>query len=109
MRKLRPTLVEMENKQVKKYRFRRWFRSWLYRDEQLVVSDERQMLVTKDESLDSDPMVLKIYRASGGTVVETRKYDRVKDRSHNQLHIITHDQDLGDSIGKIITMESLRG
>jgi len=92
---------------MKKYRFRRWIRNWLNNFDQDVLSEK--LSVSRDERIDTDPMVLKIYRASGGTVVETRKYDRVKDRSHNQLHIITHDQDLGDSIGKIITMESLRG
>jgi len=97
----------MGNKKVKKYRFRNWLRDWLVRFDQ--DSPEPAQLVSRDESIDTDPMHLKIYRANGGTVIETRKYDRLKDRSHNQLHVITHDQDLGESIGKIITMESLRG
>lgn len=61
------------------------------------------------QALDSSPMVLKIYRANGGTVVETTTYDRQKDRHGNQLHIIAHDVDLGEGLAKIITMESLRG
>jgi len=61
------------------------------------------------ETLSTEPMRLSIYRANGGTIVETRQYDRQKDRSQNQLHIVGHDQDLGHSIAKIITMESLRG
>jgi hypothetical protein len=60
-------------------------------------------------SLDSQPMHLKIYRANGGTIVETTTYDRQKDRHGNQLHIISHDTDLGEGLSKIITMESLRG
>ena len=66
-------------------------------------------LSTDCETLSTEPMRLSIYRANGGTIVETRTYDRQKDRSQNQLHIIGHDQDLGHSIAKIITMESLRG
>jgi hypothetical protein len=58
--------------------------------------------------LDSNPMVMKIYRANGGTIVETTTYDRQKDRNQNQLHIIGHDTDLGHGLSKIITMESLR-
>lgn len=61
------------------------------------------------QGLDSQPMHLKIYRANGGTIVETTTYDRQKDRHGNQLHIISHDTDLGEGLSKIITMESLRG
>ena len=61
------------------------------------------------EILSTEPLRLSIYRANGGTVVETRVYDRQKDRSQNQLHIVSHDDDLGRSLAKIITLESLRG
>ena len=69
-------------------------------------------IVSRDgpgETLSTEPMRLSIYRANGGTIVETRVYDRQKDRSMNQLHIVSHDDDLGRSLAKIITMESLRG
>jgi len=66
-------------------------------------------IITEGETLSTEPMRLSIYRANGGTIVETRVYDRQKDRSQNQLHIVGHDDDLGHSIAKIITMESLRG
>lgn len=66
-------------------------------------------VVSSGESLSTEPIRLSIYRANGGMIVETRVYDRQKDRSQNQLHIVGHDQDLGHSIAKIITMESLRG
>jgi hypothetical protein len=65
-------------------------------------------IVAAGETLSTEPMRLSIYRANGGMIVETRVYDRQKDRSQNQLHIVGHDQDLGHSIAKIITMESLR-
>ena len=66
-------------------------------------------ITTEGETLSTEPMRLSIYRANGGMIVETRVYDRQKDRSQNQLHIVSHDEDLGHSIAKIITMESLRG
>ena len=59
--------------------------------------------------LDGEPLRFNIFRANGGTVVQTHIYDRQKDRSFQQLHIVGHDQDLGESLSKIITMESLRG
>jgi len=61
-------------------------------------------------SLEStEPIRFSVYRASGGMVVETRTYDRRKDQSNNQLHIITDDKDLGKELGRIITLEVLRG
>ena len=61
------------------------------------------------KELDGEPLRFNIFRANGGTVVQTYVYDRQKDRSMQQLHIVGHDQDLGESLGKIVTMESLRG
>jgi hypothetical protein len=49
-----------------------------------------------------------VYNANGGRVVETRRYDRQKDRNQTGLYIITSDQDFGHEIDKIITMEALR-
>ena len=49
-----------------------------------------------------------VYNANGGRVVETRRYDRQKDRSSNGLYVITSNQDFGHEIDKIITMELLR-
>ena len=88
-----------------KNRLRRWVNS----DNYAMTISSSKSLAVESESLSTEPMRLSIYRANGGTVVETRIYDRQKDRSQNQLHIIGHDQDLGQSLSKIITMESLRG
>jgi hypothetical protein len=49
-----------------------------------------------------------IYNANGGRIVETRRYDRQKDRSVNGLYVITGEQDFGKEIDKIITMEALK-
>ena len=49
-----------------------------------------------------------MYNANGGRVVETRRYDRQKDRSQTGLYVITSDQEFGHEIDKIITMEALR-
>ena len=88
-------------------------RNWVNSAEDEMVSHRkvnRGLTVSADlEGLNSEPLRLSIYRANGGTVVETRTYDRQKDRNQNQLHIVGHDEDLGRSLAKIITMESLRG
>jgi hypothetical protein len=51
---------------------------------------------------------INVYRASGGTVIETNVYDHVKGREHRGLFVVTDDKDLGQELGKIITMENLR-
>jgi hypothetical protein len=104
------------NKKVKKPGF---IKRWLMKSVKEAVQQERENemvpaklsrnIAVDRQGLDSNPMVMKIYRANGGTIVETTTYDRQKDRSQNQLHIIGHDTDLGEGLSKIITMESLRG
>ena len=88
---------------------KRKIRNWV-NDYENEAKASRATLVSADsESLSSEPLRLSIYRANGGTIVETRVYDRQKDRSQNQLHIVNNDQDLGEALSKIITMEALRG
>jgi hypothetical protein len=90
-------------------------RDWVNSAQDIEMSSNRKMpkglaiSSTSDETLSTEPLRLNIYRANGGTVIETRQYDRQKDRNQNQLHIISHDDDLGQSIAKIIMLESLRG
>ena len=50
----------------------------------------------------------EVYRANGGTVIETRRNDRRTGDSLFELHVVAGDQDIGEEIGKIITMESLK-
>ena len=83
------------------------FRNWLYDD-----GDEAEKVPTlamETASLDSHGMRLQIYKASGGFVVETRRYDERTDRHDNTMHVITEEEDLGERLGKIVMMESLRG
>ncbi len=60
------------------------------------------------DSLDTRAVKFKMYKASGGTIIETAMYDDRKDRHNVSLYVITNDKDLGEEIGKIITMESLK-
>ena len=58
--------------------------------------------------LSSNSFRLNIYGASGGTIIETTKYDRKTDENRHSLHIVAEDKDLGEELAKIITMEQLR-
>jgi hypothetical protein len=55
-----------------------------------------------------DPIMFKVQAVSGGTVVESKWYDHKKDEQRVKLHIITQDENLAESIGKIVTMELLQ-
>ena len=60
-------------------------------------------------SINDDPVLnFKVYTAVGGKVVEFRRYDRKSDRNDSTTYIITNDQDFGDRIAKIATMEKLK-
>lgn len=111
--------VPYDEKKPKKLGF---FKRWLLNSVKDAVQTDRQYNSSTQindlprniakghyEQLESQPMHMKIYRANGGTIVETTVIDRQKDRHSSQLHIIGHDTDLGQGLAKIITLESLRG
>jgi len=81
-------------------------RNWLMND-----NDTEECYAVEDENgpdLNSQSFRLNIYGASGGTIIETTKYDRKSDENRHSLHIVTEDKDLGQELAKIITMEQLR-
>jgi len=55
-----------------------------------------------------DPINFKVQAVAGGTIVESRWYDYKKDEQRVKLHIITEEENLSESIGKIVTMELLQ-
>jgi hypothetical protein len=59
--------------------------------------------------VNSDPTLqFKVYNAVGGKVVEFTRYDRQKDRADHQIYVIGKDEDFGEKIAKISTLEVLR-
>ena len=92
--------------------FRKWFANQCkqaWEDANQLEKDIPQTIAAiSPRSIDSNGMNFTVYRANGGHVIETRKYDRKRDTNDHGLHIITDDKDLGEEIGKIITFENLR-
>ena len=88
------------------------------RDDEVKVARRRgrgaipnSLAMCEDESsgIDlPDPIRFTVQAVNGGTIIETRWYDQKKDESRVKLHIVTSDQDLSESIGKIVTMELLQ-
>jgi len=90
-----------------KLTFKQKLRNWLMND----PDDYDSQAISVDEggpSISSNGFRLNVYGASGGTIVETTKYDRKHDENRHSLHIITDDKDMGEELSKIITMEQLR-
>jgi hypothetical protein len=89
-----------------KLTFKQRLRNWLLNDE-----NEFAHSIAIDDcapNFQSQGFRLNIYGASGGTIIETTKYDRKSDENRHSLHVVTEDKDLGDELSKIITMEQLR-
>lgn len=60
--------------------------------------------------IDSQPdLNFRMFRAENGYVMEVRQYDKRTDRHSHNLHLISDGENLGHSIAKIITLETLRG
>ena len=85
------------------------FRDWLFENDSLE-NDHEQTFVGVDEEnrLESNGMRFQLYRATGGYVIEVRSYDEHKDRTMTGMYVITDDKDLGEELGKIVTMECLK-
>jgi hypothetical protein len=64
--------------------------------------------ISRGRTLDSRGMSFTIHQASGGYVLEYSSYDDKTDRHNHNLHIIPSDQDMGQGIAHIITLEMLR-
>ena len=96
----------VEEKRPMKLTIKQRIRNWLMND-----LDDYADSIAVDESgseLSSNSFRLNIYGASGGTIIETTKYDRKSDENRHSLHVVTEDKDLGEELSKIITMEQLR-
>lgn len=93
---------------MKKYGFRKWLRNWLNQYENRVEKASNiSIAVRESDSLSGEPLRIQVYTASGGMIVETKTYDRQKDRTNTNLYIVNDGEDLGNELGKILTMASL--
>ena len=65
--------------------------------------------MSADRRLETYPdLAFRMYHAENGMVMEVRYTDRKTERNHHNLHVISSDQDLGEAISHIITLESLK-
>ncbi len=87
---------------------RRWINNWLNKDDydEVVCVDDSPSLGYNN--FETQGFSLRIWRADGGTIVESNFYNRLKDRGNSKLYIITDDKDIGQELGKIVVLEGLK-
>jgi hypothetical protein len=85
---------------------------WLKKRLRNWINDDSDLVFTLDDypvdRVDAHGFKLKVYKANGGTIVETSSYNIRKDHTNSGLYVILDTQDLGTEIGKIITIEGLK-
>jgi hypothetical protein len=89
---------------------KRKIRDWV-RDANEEMEISSKLIASRDVEAvsDAEPILnFRVFSAVGGRVVEFRQYDRQKDRTHTQTYIITNEQDFGERISKIATIESMK-
>jgi hypothetical protein len=60
--------------------------------------------------IDSDEGInITVRKAIGGKIVSFRHYDNKQDRTSYKLYVVSDDVDFDKELGKMITMESMRG
>ena len=92
-----------------------WDQASIKQREEDIYSTARPMAISKSKSmyggsvLDSDAtLTFTIYNAIGGKVVEFRRYDRRTDQSEHSVYVIGKDEDFGEKISKISTLEVMK-
>jgi hypothetical protein len=73
-------------------------------EDEIMIAEDR----ADEVRISATGIKFEVYRANGGTVIETRRVDRRSGDSLYELHVISGEQDIGEEIGKIITMEALK-
>jgi hypothetical protein len=97
----------IENKPMKKT-FKQRFKDWLF-DEPPDLEANYARVDEESIQLDRGSSIrFTVHHANGGRVVQTRRYDEVKDRTIENLYVITNDKEFGYEIDKIIVMEGMR-
>jgi hypothetical protein len=98
----------IQTTKIMKLSIRERLRNWLLKEDDDMESVGIYSEDCDGVDLHSQGFRLQVYGASGGTIVETTKYDQKKDENRHSLYVITDDKDLGEELAKIITMEQLR-
>jgi hypothetical protein len=99
----------------------KWFKRWFANKCREAWEESRDMpvegyatkssnrLVSRSDIDSGDGLSITVRSAIGGRIVTFRHYDRKTDRTNYRLYIVPEDQDFERELGKMITLESMRG
>jgi hypothetical protein len=73
-----------------------------------ITSSKPSRLVAREHDW-TENLNIAITTATGGKIVTFRRYDHKTDRNDNRIYVIPDDHDFNDELGKLITLESMRG
>ena len=99
----------------------KWFDEWFAKKSQQAWENARSNKIVKEaihtgmaipsvsHAPNSSPnLIFKMYRASNGFVMEVGRHDKRHMDTTYEMYLIPDGEDLGNSISKIITVETLR-
>ena len=97
--------------------FDKWFLkkskwAWQHRNDEPDVAEVETNSVSRLVGREHDwheNLSLSITTANGGKIVSFRRYDHKTDRHDNKIYVVPDDLDFNAELGKMITMESMRG
>jgi hypothetical protein len=58
--------------------------------------------VIHNDRIESNGINMKLYVANGGYIIEFQRWDNVKDRHFNELHVINDSENLGERLSEVI-------
>jgi len=105
---------DVYNKETKKMNFlQRWFdrkcREAWHRAQCEPANPVRLTQLIDEPSIGAiDGLTIRLYGATGGNIVEFRKYDKNKDRTDCRLYVINAEQNFSEELAKIVSLEMLR-
>ena len=87
---------------------------WNQEGREIVEYDDskpiRSKLTIRGNDIDSDDgLNITVRKAIGGRIVTFRHYDPKTDRHNHRLYVIPEELDFERELGKMITLESMRG
>jgi hypothetical protein len=96
--------------------FKRWFankcrEAWEEardRPDEVINSTKPSRLIAREHDW-HEHLNITITTATGGKIVTFRRYDHKTDRHDNRVYVIPDDHDFNEELGKLITLESMRG
>lgn len=103
----------------------KWFVRWLVNAAQKIESEDREAKIyggnaisagtaklsrASDVDVDAESgLNITVRKAIGGRIVTFRHYDHKSDRNNYKLYVIPDELDFERELGKMITLESMRG